>query len=135
MSTYSHTDLWDDEVSSRFCPFNDRLAAVDDPQARLERRRLFRHIIVSPLRTGVGWIVHEPSAVTKLRLLPLTASQLDGVFSGGAGEGAAPPPACRSVLPPKLLFDRSVTGLTHLSRFPSLKSSLATSGARRQTWH
>src|ERR1700757_1616038 len=69
MSTYSHTDLWDDEVSSRFCPFNDRLAAVDDPQARLERRRLFRHIIVSPLRTGVGWIVHEPSAVTKLRLL------------------------------------------------------------------
>jgi hypothetical protein len=28
----------------------------------------FRHIIVSPLRTGVEWMVHEPSAVAKLRL-------------------------------------------------------------------
>src|SRR5262249_51056100 len=45
------------------------LAAVDDSQASLGRRRLFGHIIVSPFRTGVGWIVHEPSAVTKLRLL------------------------------------------------------------------
>src|SRR5262245_20931110 len=43
-------------------------AAVDDSQARQRGRRLFSHIFVSPPRTGVGWIVHEPSAITKLRL-------------------------------------------------------------------
>ena len=50
-------------------------------KARPCRRRLFRHIIVSPIRTGVGWMVHEPSAVAKLRLWhdhPAASIERDG---------------------------------------------------------
>src|SRR5262245_60162437 len=62
----------------------DHLAAVDDPQAWPDER-LFGHIIVSPLRTGVGWMVHEPPAVTKLGLLhdhPAAPIERDGELVG-----------------------------------------------------